>query len=238
MCPTTTCKNKSILILLVCKAKRNSQYICNCCYWYKNETFHNGFLKSEKDEFLVIDNLSLFQMDGVLWKKIGSISTLIYILLKVNTSSSSVSLPECQANVSSFAFNLLVYSWYTAHMSANVLWCRLMSSGFRGWAYAIQSNADYMACLSARQYTWYSGSLQPPAHLCPASVPDSMLESSTLRLIRYTPEMPATKGIGFLSKKCDARHQRLYWLLMQYVDSALDSDYNALVQCNSWRRGQ
>ena len=26
--------------------------------------------------------------------------------------------------------------------------------------------------------------------------------------------------------------------LMQYVDSALDSDYNALVQCNSWRRGQ
>ena len=31
--------------------------------------FHNGFLKSEKDEILVIDNLSLFQMDGILWKK-------------------------------------------------------------------------------------------------------------------------------------------------------------------------
>ena len=46
----------------------------------------------------------------------------------------------------------------------------------------------------------YSGAVQPPAHLYPASMPDSMLESSTtLRLVRYTPEMLATKALSLLT---------------------------------------
>ena len=84
-----------------------------------------------------------------------------------------------------------------------------MSSGFRGKAYAVLSNARYMACLSAEQCAWYSGAVQHPALLCLASVPDSMLESSILKSVRYTPGMPATKALMFLSERCDAWHHRL-----------------------------
>ena len=43
-------------MLIICKAERNSQYISNYCFWDKNKTFHNCFLKSVKEEIFVIDN--------------------------------------------------------------------------------------------------------------------------------------------------------------------------------------
>ena len=66
MSSTTMYKNKRILLIHICKTKRNNQYISNYCYWDKNKMFYNCFLKSEKDEILIIDNISLFYVDGVL----------------------------------------------------------------------------------------------------------------------------------------------------------------------------
>ena len=64
--PQQCVRTKEYIWYVKLKEIVNTFLIIARAYWDKNETFHNCFWKSVKDEILVIDNLSLFQIDGAL----------------------------------------------------------------------------------------------------------------------------------------------------------------------------